>query len=33
VGAVAATISFVIGRMAACTYLFPPVIKALNIKD
>lgn len=33
VGAVAATIAFVIGRMAACTYLFPPVIKALNIKD
>ncbi|AFH50845.1 Hypothetical protein IALB_3142 [Ignavibacterium album JCM 16511] len=33
VGAVAATISFVIGRMAACTYLFPPVVKALNIKS
>jgi Na+-driven multidrug efflux pump len=33
VGAVAATIAFVIGRMAACTYLFPPVIKTLNIKD
>lgn len=32
VGAVAATISFVIGRMAACAYLFPPVVKALNIK-
>ncbi|MEP0860851.1 MAG: hypothetical protein HRF52_05385 [Ignavibacterium sp.] len=32
VGAVAATISFVIGRMAACAYLFPPVLKALNLK-
>lgn len=32
VGAVAATISFVIGRMAACAYLYPPVVKALNIK-
>lgn len=32
VGAVAATISFVIGRMAACTYLLPPVVKALKIK-
>lgn len=33
VGAVAATIAFVVGRIAACVYLFPPVIKALNIKD
>lgn len=32
VGAVAATISFVIGRIAACAYLLPPVVKALNIK-
>ncbi|MGQ9799994.1 MAG: hypothetical protein ACUVRG_12050 [Ignavibacterium sp.] len=33
VGAVTATIAFVMGRIAACAYLFPPVIKALNIKD
>ncbi|MCA2004981.1 MAG: hypothetical protein LDL01_04205 [Ignavibacterium sp.] len=32
VGAIAATISFVLGRIAACTYLFPPVVKALNVK-
>lgn len=32
IGAVAATIAFVIGRMAACAYLFPPVLKALNLK-
>lgn len=31
VGAVAATIAFVIGRMAACGYLFSPVIKALQV--
>lgn len=33
VGAVAATIAFVIGRMAACTYLTPPSIRALKIKE
>lgn len=33
VGAVAATIAFVIGRIAACAYLFPPVINALDIRD
>lgn len=33
VGAVAATISFVIGRMAACGYLHPPVLKALKLKN
>ena len=33
VGAVAATISFVIGRMAACSYLTPPSIRALKIRD
>ena len=30
VGAVAATIAFVIGRMAACGYLLPPTISSLN---
>ena len=30
VGAVAATISFVIGRMAACGYLLPPTISSLK---
>ncbi|HRN27181.1 MAG TPA: hypothetical protein PLT78_11475 [Ignavibacteriaceae bacterium] len=30
VGAVAATIAFVIGRMAACGYLMPPTISSLN---
>lgn len=30
VGAVAATIAFVIGRMAACGYLLPPVISSLK---
>ncbi|MBK7632049.1 MAG: hypothetical protein IPJ23_15335 [Ignavibacteriales bacterium] len=33
VGAVAATIAFVIGRMAAVTYLTPPSIRALKRKD
>ncbi|HEX9251560.1 MAG TPA: hypothetical protein VF870_04925 [Ignavibacteriaceae bacterium] len=33
VGAVAATIAFVIGRIAACSYLTPPSIRALKIKD
>jgi len=33
VGAVAATIAFVIGRMAACAYLIPPSIRALKIKN
>jgi len=33
VGAVAATIAFVIGRIAACGYLTPPSIRALKIKD
>jgi Na+-driven multidrug efflux pump len=33
VGAVAATISFVIGRIAACSYLTPPSIRALKIRD
>ena len=32
VGAVAATISFVIGRIAACTFLTPPSIRALKLK-
>lgn len=31
VGAVAATISFVLGRIAVCTYLTPPSIRALKI--
>ncbi len=30
VGAVAATIAFVIGRLAACGYLLPPTISSLN---
>ena len=30
VGAVAATISFVIGRLAACSYLLPPSISAIK---
>jgi hypothetical protein len=30
VGAVAATLSFVIGRLAANIYLTPPVIKAIK---
>ncbi|MEO8231015.1 MAG: hypothetical protein ABI638_01950 [Ignavibacteriota bacterium] len=30
IGAVAATIAFVIGRMAACGYLLPPTISSLN---
>lgn len=30
IGAVAATIAFVIGRMAACSYLLPPTISSLN---
>ncbi len=30
VGAVAATIAFVIGRMAACGYLLPPTISSLK---
>jgi Na+-driven multidrug efflux pump len=30
VGAVAATIAFVIGRMAACGYLLPPTISSLR---
>jgi Na+-driven multidrug efflux pump len=33
VGAVAATIAFVLGRLAACGYLTPPSIRALKIKD
>ena len=33
VGAVAATISFVIGRIAACAYLTPPSIRALKIRN
>ncbi len=33
VGAVAATIAFVIGRMSACAYLIPPSIRALKIRD
>jgi Na+-driven multidrug efflux pump len=33
VGAVAATISFVIGRIAVCSYLTPPSIRALKITD
>ncbi len=32
IGAIAATISFVIGRMAACLYLLPPVLRVLNIR-
>ncbi len=32
VGAVAATISFVLGRIAVCTYLTPPSIRALKLK-
>ena len=32
VGAVAATIAFVIGRIAVCTYLTPPSIRALKIR-
>lgn len=32
VGAVAATISFVLSRIAVCSYLTPPTIRALNIK-
>lgn len=31
VGAVAATISFVLGRIAVCTYLTPPSIRALKL--
>ena len=30
VGAVAATLAFVMGRMAACSYLLPPTISSLN---
>ena len=33
VGAIAATIAFVIGRMSACAYLIPPSIRALKIRD
>lgn len=33
VGAIAATIAFVIGRVSACTYLIPPSIRALKFKD
>ena len=33
VGAVAATIAFVIGRISACAYLIPPSIRALKIRD
>lgn len=32
VGAVAATIAFVLGRIAVCTYLTPPSIRALKLK-
>lgn len=33
VGAVAATIAFVIGRIAVCAYLTPPSIRALKIRN
>ncbi|MBE0539526.1 MAG: hypothetical protein IH620_07425 [Ignavibacterium sp.] len=32
VGAIAATVAFVIGRLAACSYLIPPSIRALKIR-
>ena len=33
VGAIAATLAFVIGRIAACAYLIPPSIRALKINQ